>query len=64
MNSMWIVIFVSCSVNPYEITVHAKKKKKKKKWKRETENVPQDSAESKRSLYYRNAIFPHRIPSI
>ena len=36
MNSMWIVIFVSCTVNPYEVTVHAQEKKKKKA-KRETE---------------------------
>ena len=30
MNSAWIVIFVSCTVNPYEVTVHAQEKKKKK----------------------------------
>ena len=33
VNSAWTVIFVSCTVNPYDIIVHAlgKEKKEKKK---------------------------------
>ena len=35
MNSAWIVIFVSYTVNPCEVTVHAQEKKKEVKvWKR------------------------------
>ena len=39
-------------MNSCEITIHAQKKKKKKKKENvKLENMPQDSAESKRSLY-------------
>ena len=31
MNSVWTVNFVSCTVNPCDVTIHALKKKKKKK---------------------------------
>ena len=51
---MWIVIFVPCTVNLCEITVHAQEKKKKKKKKKgenvKLENVSQDSVKSKRHL--------------
>ena len=38
MNSAWIVIFVSYTVNPCEVTVYAQEKKKKKA-KCETKNI-------------------------
>ena len=41
----WIVIFVSCTVNPCEVTVHAQEKKKSKMWNWKT----QQSTQSKHS---------------
>ena len=48
INSAWIVIFVHCTVNPCEVTIHAQEKKKKETEKRKT--WTQDSVEFKRTL--------------
>ena len=43
VNSAWTMHFVSCAVNPCDVTIHMrwKKKKRKKNLKREVQNVIQ-----------------------